>query len=124
MQGYIKYMRILAFITAFILAAPAYAEFRDTSKPMTVQTQLDVNRYLGKWYEIARYPNRFERDCVGVTAEYSLRKNGKINVVNTCFKEVLGGRKKTAKGRAKVEGPGKLSVNSRLSCHLSVVIIG
>jgi apolipoprotein D and lipocalin family protein len=48
--------------------------------------RVDLNRYLGRWYEIARYPNRFERKCDhDVTAEYSLKENGKIRVVNSCL---------------------------------------
>jgi apolipoprotein D and lipocalin family protein len=39
---------------------------------------------LGRWYEIARYPNDFEQGCVGVTADYSTRRDGQIRVVNTC----------------------------------------
>jgi apolipoprotein D and lipocalin family protein len=45
---------------------------------------VDLDRYLGRWYEIARYPNDFEQGCVGVTASYSLMGNGQIRVVNTC----------------------------------------
>lgn len=46
---------------------------------------LDLNRYAGRWYEVARYPNRFQRSCAkDVTAEYSLRADGRITVVNQC----------------------------------------
>lgn len=45
----------------------------------------DVNRYLGKWYEIARLDHSFERGLHKVTAEYSLGKNGAIKVVNRGF---------------------------------------
>ena len=41
----------------------------------------ELDRYLGTWYEIARYPNRFQKGCVAVTADYSLRDDGKIRVV-------------------------------------------
>jgi apolipoprotein D and lipocalin family protein len=46
----------------------------------------DVNRYLGKWYEIARLDHSFERGLQKVTAEYSLRENGAIKVVNRGFR--------------------------------------
>jgi len=42
----------------------------------------DLDRYLGKWYEIARLDHRFERGLVNVTADYSLRESGLVNVVN------------------------------------------
>ena len=63
--------------------------------------KVEVQRYLGRWYEIARYPNRFQKDCAsGVTADYSLRSDGKITVLNQCKK--ADGKNKTAKGKAKI----------------------
>ena len=47
--------------------------------------QFDLNRYLGKWYEIARLPNRFEENLEQVTANYSLKEDGDIKVVNRGF---------------------------------------
>ncbi|MEP5153825.1 lipocalin family protein [Planktotalea sp.] len=103
----------LSLATALTLAstAPAgAAEYRDRSVPMAVMASLDLNRYLGKWYEIARFPNRFEAGCVGVTAEYALRDDGQINVLNTCRKGTLDGPVERANGSARVEAPGRLSV--------------
>jgi len=77
----------------------------------TVVEDLDINRYLGKWYEIARYDHRFERNLVGVTATYSFRKDGKIKVVNSGFKETLDGKKSDATGKAKIPDP---NIPSRL----------
>jgi apolipoprotein D and lipocalin family protein len=73
----------------------------DPSAPLSTVASVDLNRYLGKWYEIARYPNRFEKDCASdVTATYSLRDDGKINVINSCRK--ADGSVKQSKGYAKV----------------------
>ncbi len=69
--------------------------------PVTVE-QVDLDRYVGGWYEVASFPAWFQRGCTGTTAEYSLRDDGKIRVVNTCFDETLDGRKRVAEGRAKV----------------------
>ena len=74
-------------------------------------SELQIEKYLGKWYEIARIPNKFERNCVGVTAEYSLLSDKKIEVINTCYKNTLNGRKKIAKGIAKIIENGKLKVS-------------
>ena len=63
---------------------------------------VDLSRYAGRWYELARYENRFERDCEGVTAEYRSLPGGLIEVVNSCRKGGLGGPLKVARGRAKV----------------------
>ncbi len=80
----------------------------------TVVKQFDTHKYLGKWYEIARYDHRFERNLVGVTATYTLRKDGKIKVENAGFKKSLSGRKSVATGKAKIpnpQEPAKLKVS-------------
>lgn len=99
-------------LAAALLSAPAHAgPVRDTSVPMTVVTDVDLNRYAGLWYEIARFPIRFEKGCAGVTAEYGLLPDGKISVLNSCRQGGLGGKLRTAEGRATVVAPGKLKVN-------------
>lgn len=60
--------------------------------PLTVEPAADFARYAGRWYEIAQLPNWFERKCTGdVTATYTLRADGRIDVLNEC--EAAGGRK-------------------------------
>jgi len=72
--------------------------------PLQVVPSVDLARYAGKWYEIARLPNRFQRDCAtNTTATYTLRPDGKITVVNECRK--ADGRLKSAKGTARVADP-------------------
>jgi apolipoprotein D and lipocalin family protein len=69
--------------------------------PPSTVTYVDLNRYMGLWYEIAKIPNRFERKCAsGATAMYSIREDGKIEVINSCVKK--DGEAQTAKGIAKV----------------------
>lgn len=63
---------------------------------------VDLDRYLGLWYEIGRYDNGFERGCEGVTAEYTLRDDGLIGVRNSCRQDTPDGRLRVAEGRAKV----------------------
>jgi len=70
--------------------------------PKTVAS-VDVPRYMGKWFEIARFEQRFQKGCVGVTAEYALLENGKVSVLNTCFDTTLDGEMRQAKGRAYVK---------------------
>src|SRR5664279_658949 len=88
-----------------------------TNSQMIDQTTvkaLDLNRYLGKWYEIARFPHSFEKNLVGVTATYSLRPDGKIEVVNQGYKNTLNGERSKAVGKAKIPNklePGKLKVS-------------
>jgi apolipoprotein D and lipocalin family protein len=61
---------------------------------------VDVARYMGTWYEIAKFPQRFEKGLVGVTANYTLLPNGKVRVLNSGYKENFNGELKTAKGKA------------------------
>lgn len=61
-----------------------------TSIPQGIEpiNGFDVNRYLGTWYEIARYDHSFERDLEQVTAQYSMRKDGGIKVINRGFNPI------------------------------------
>lgn len=61
---------------------------------------VDLDRYLGRWYEIARYEQGFQKDCDAVTADYARRADGMISVLNACVKP--GGKATSAKGRAKI----------------------
>lgn len=64
--------------------------------------KFELDRFLGQWYEIARYDHKFERGLNRVTAEYSMRDDGKVRVLNTGYKD---GVKQTAEGKAKVVNP-------------------
>ena len=67
---------------------------------LTPIASLDVPRYMGRWYEIAKFPNRFQKDCAGFTrADYSLMADGRVQVVNSCM--VDGGEMKEARGVAR-----------------------
>jgi len=68
---------------------------------VTTVPQVDLGRYAGLWYEVARIPNRFQDQCArGTTAEYGLREDGRLTVVNRCVK--ADGRADEAEGVAKV----------------------
>lgn len=45
---------------------------------------VDINKYMGKWYEIASFPQSFQKGCSCTTAEYELMDNGKVRVINSC----------------------------------------
>lgn len=62
-------------------------------------TGFDLNRYLGKWFEVARVDNRFEKGLINTTAEYTLNGDGTVNVLNSGVDEVSG-RHKRASGTA------------------------
>lgn len=72
---------------------------------------LDIARFMGKWYEIARYDHRFEKEMTNVSATYTLLDNGRIEVLNAGYKN---GKYKEIKGKAKQPNPkepGKLKVS-------------
>jgi apolipoprotein D and lipocalin family protein len=80
--------------------------------PLTTVASVDLERYVGKWYEIARYANRFERKCISdVTATYSSLAGGKIRVVNACKDK--DGKITEANGKAKI-------VDSKTNAKLKV----
>jgi len=90
------------------LTTPSWAApVRDTAVQMTVVDQVDLTRYLGQWYEIARFPNKFEKGCTHVTATYALNADETIKVANACRKE---GGETVAEGKAWVESTAKLRV--------------
>jgi apolipoprotein D and lipocalin family protein len=70
-------------------------------KPTTVQS-VDLNKYAGVWYELARYPNKFQDQCLSdVTAEYIIEKDGDITVINKC--KTATGETDEAKGEARIK---------------------
>ena len=93
------------------LAALLLLNCNDKSAPTEPITGFDLEKYLGKWYEIARLDHRFERNMQNVNAEYSLRDDGKVKVINRGFKN---DKWKKAVGNAKFaqdENTGFLKVS-------------
>lgn len=84
-----------------ILIAVGVAIGAQTRPELKTVPSVDINKYTGKWYEIAKYPNKFQKQCVGnTTATYSLKSNGKIEVLNECLTK--DGTVDVAKGEAKI----------------------
>lgn len=87
---------------------------------------LDIPRYMGKWYEIARFDHSFERRLTGVTATYSLTDNGYIKVINAGYKDSLCGKLSQAVGKAKQPNeryPGYLKVSFFLWFYADYLIL-
>lgn len=92
-------MPFLFLICLFLTAQNIAAQKKE--QPTTVQS-VDLNKYAGIWYEIARYPNKFQDQCVSdVTAEYVLEKDGGIVVVNKC--KTSKDKFDEAKGKARIK---------------------
>ena len=89
---------LLTFLT---FAAFAAVVLEDRKQELEVVQSVDLNRYVGRWYEISRMPNSFQKKCADtVTADYTIRADGKIEVLNRCRK--ASGEYTTAKGKAKI----------------------
>lgn len=97
-------------VFAALLSACSTSSYRDQDIEISSVETLDLSRYEGRWYEIARFPNRFEKDCVAVTADYARKPDGTIAVTNTCRKGGFDGPIEAAEGTARIAAPGQLKV--------------
>ena len=109
---------LAAFLAAVTLAACAQTTTaRLGLPPLATVAHVDLPRYLGTWYEIASYPQSFQKGCTGTTATYSLREDGLVRVENRCFKPDLDGELDTSEGRARV-------VDEKTNAKLEVSFFG
>jgi len=104
----VKHLRVAANVfvrvVAFVALSGCATSTTDRLHLQPLQTVKSVNlpRYVGTWYEIASFPQSFQRGCTGTTATYTVRPDGDIDVLNRCRKDSLAGEEKTALGRARV----------------------
>ena len=104
-------LSFIILFSSFIIVGGCQNKKSDKMNTETVK-EVDLQRYLGKWYEIARFDHSFERGLVGATATYSMREDGKIKVLNQGYKNTLDGELSKAEGKAKLtDEPGKLKVS-------------
>ena len=106
-----------SLLSVLLLTLPLFAcaaKIKPSAPSLQVVSFVDLNKYIGTWYEIARYPHRFQEGCFGTSATYTLLPDGKIGVLNQCHKGTLEGEISTAKGKAWVvdqETNAKLKVS-------------
>lgn len=94
-----KIVNTAIIVTLFSLGSIAIAG-QQASQVATVPS-VDLDRYTGKWYEIAKYPNKFQKDCyANTTATYTKKSDGKLEVTNECMEQA--GTTKKAVGEAKI----------------------
>ncbi|MEO0329118.1 MAG: lipocalin family protein [Pseudomonadota bacterium] len=96
-----RFTLILSFIV--LLGSPSIA-----AEVKTVD-RLDLQRYLGTWHEVARFPARFQRGCEKSKAEYKKISADKISVTNSCTRN---GKKVVAEGNAVIQSPGFIFVDT------------
>ena len=111
MKKYCQILYAIPMIAALLAHSSCYANKNIHIDTSTVK-ELNIHRYMGKWYEIARYDHSFERGMTHVYTEYSLEDDGKIRVVNHGIKN---GKPKEIVGKGKQpdpkEYPGRLKVS-------------
>ena len=78
----------------------------DILPPLKTVPRVDLQRYMGEWYEIASFPQRFQKGCVASKATYTLRDDGKVSVLNECRDKTLDGKLRQSKGIAWVVDNG------------------
>ena len=120
-------MLILLIVSTSFLACAS--GMKKELPPLEVVAFVDLNRYAGTWYEISRYPNRFQKGCVGTTATYTIHKDGKIDVLNQCRKGMLNGEISSVKGTAwvvdnKTNAKLKVSFFWPFSGHYWIIDLG
>ncbi|MHC4672384.1 MAG: lipocalin family protein [Planctomycetota bacterium] len=93
-------------INLLVFTLPVFVGCAAPHPPLDVVEFVDLNRYVGRWYEIANYPAPFQAGCTGTMAEYILQNDGMIKVVNSCHDESLNGPLRQVKGTARVVDSG------------------
>jgi apolipoprotein D and lipocalin family protein len=94
-------MKQIILIFGLLIAAQTQAGSKQSLPPVKTADSVDLQQYLGKWYEIAAIPQSFQKQCVGnTTAVYDTAADDLISVVNTC--DTANGSPSIANGRAKV----------------------
>lgn len=104
-----KYLTIGVILTALF-----FNSCNDKNADLPVVQNVDLDKYLGSWYEIARLPNSFEKGLICCSANYTLNDDGSIKVINKGRKESDPSNEKTATGKAWIpdsKQPGKLKVS-------------
>ncbi len=97
-------MRLLILLCSILLLAACAGSSSERGEPDTVG-RVDLQRYQGTWYELARLPMFFQRNCVRSQAEYRLRDDGRLAVNNRC--ETTSGEWEQASGEAFAQQPGE-----------------
>ena len=108
-----KSKSFVSILTGLFLISILMLTTKLQSQPLQTVPYVDLNKYAGKWYEIASFPQSFQKGCHCTTAEYALSDRGYVIVVNKCNRDSAEGRLTSIKGKAFVvnnTGNAKLNV--------------
>jgi lipocalin len=98
-------MRPVSLLLFCVLGAVLSCSGIQPAPELPVVSWVDLERYAGTWYEIASYPNRFQKDCVATKATYSLLPDRKVRVLNECRRGSIDAEWDSADGKAWVVDP-------------------
>lgn len=98
-------VRFFCLIGVVALSACGQDSKRVSDEPLQVVSNFDLDSYLGRWYEIARFPFAIQETCHNTTATYASLSNGKIQVINECRKGGFEGELSRAEAKAWIEDP-------------------
>lgn len=90
-------------VATLSLIAFGCISYAKPQEPLRTVSHVDIERYMGVWYEIASYPQWFSRNCWNTSATYTLREDGRVDVLNQCHKGSPDGPLDEANGIARVE---------------------
>ena len=94
--------RALPFLAALILTAAASAASAQAPQP---RQSIDIDRFMGRWYEIVRTPNDAQRNCHGANQTWARRADGTFDIALYCHRDRPGGRLSTTRSRARITDP-------------------
>ena len=97
-----KKMNEIRYTLPFLIALmiTSCMPVKETAPPLRLVPSVDLSRYTGTWYEIARYPHKFQKGCIGSRATYTLRDDGKLTVLNECYEESEKSKLRSVRGKA------------------------
>ncbi len=110
----LRYLLISVFGATLFLPTACTFGRKELAPPLQVVPRVNLERYTGTWFEIARFPHRFQEGCVASSATYTLRSDGTIEVLNQCRKGSPDGEVASAQGKGWVvdkETNAKLKVS-------------
>jgi apolipoprotein D and lipocalin family protein len=94
-------MKRLLTVFSIVVVSAFAAAAQQTAAEVRPVASVDLQKYSGQWYEIAKYPNKFQKQCVGnTTATYTIKSAEKLEVLNRCLER--DGTTSSAKGAGKV----------------------
>ena len=98
-----KQKKVWIGAVAAMAAAGIFMAFKpeaEENPPLETVVFVDLEKYMGRWYEISAFPQRFEKGCHCTTAEYKMHPDGYVEVKNSCRKNSPEGKLKVARGKA------------------------